>query len=80
MPLEAYVPQGELELIARVTVASNDTFLGTIDGVSVIYKPSAGEQPLWDFPDNDLARREVAAFLVSEAFGWNACARLPRLA
>ncbi|GAA4153996.1 SCO1664 family protein [Gryllotalpicola daejeonensis] len=36
----------------------------------MIYKPSAGEKPLWDFPDGDLAQREVAAYLVSEALGW----------
>ncbi|MGH2407656.1 MAG: SCO1664 family protein [Candidatus Limnocylindrales bacterium] len=35
-----------------------------------IYKPIAGERPLWDFPDGTLAHREVAAFLVSEAVGW----------
>jgi hypothetical protein len=34
------------------------------------YKPSKGEQPLWDFPDSTLAHREVAAYLVSEALGW----------
>ena len=37
----------------------------------VIYKPIAGEQPLWDFPDGCLAHREVAAYLVSQALGWN---------
>ena len=35
-----------------------------------IYKPSRGERPLWDFPANTLAAREVAAFLVSEAGDW----------
>ena len=51
-------------------IASNDTFVGTIDGTAVVYKPVAGEAPLWDFPDGTLAGREVSAFLVSEAFGW----------
>lgn len=36
-----------------------------------VYKPLRGEQPLWDFPHQTLARREVAAYLVSEALGWN---------
>ncbi|MDI5974293.1 SCO1664 family protein [Streptomyces sp. SL13] len=36
-----------------------------------VYKPVAGERPLWDFPDGDLASREVAAYLVSEATGWD---------
>ena len=38
---------------------------GEIDGVQVVYKPIAGERPLWDFPDGTLADREVAAYLVS---------------
>ena len=36
-----------------------------------VYKPVAGERPLWDFPDGTLAGREVAAYLVSEALGWD---------
>ena len=65
-----------LELSARVMSASNATFVGTYsapgaDPVEVVYKPSRGEKPLWDFPGNDLANREVAAYLVSEALGWN---------
>ena len=64
-------PEGELELTGRITTASNATFLGTIDGTTVVYKPVAGEQPLWDFADGTLANREAAAYLVSEAFGWN---------
>lgn len=62
---------GELELVGRITVASNATFLATIDGVQVVYKPVTGERPLWDFPDGTLANREAAAYLVSEAFGWD---------
>ncbi|WP_258068261.1 SCO1664 family protein [Pseudoclavibacter sp. RFBB5] len=65
-----------LELTARLMSASNATFVGTYsvpgaDPVDVVYKPSRGEKPLWDFPNNDLANREVAAYLVSEALGWN---------
>ena len=41
------------------------------DAVVAVYKPTAGERPLFDFPTGTLARREVAAFLVSEAGGWN---------
>jgi len=37
--------------------------------IDAIYKPHRGERPLWDFPDG-LYRREVAAFVVSEALGW----------
>ncbi|GAA0966156.1 SCO1664 family protein [Frigoribacterium faeni] len=65
----------ELELTARLTTASNATFLGLIGDREVVYKPSRGERPLWDFPDGDLARREVAAYLVSEALGWDVVPR-----
>ena len=36
-----------------------------------VYKPSKGEQPLWDFPDNTLALREVAAYHLSESLGFH---------
>ncbi|MBC7290397.1 MAG: SCO1664 family protein [Actinotalea sp.] len=61
---------GELALVGRITVASNATFVGRIGQTAVVYKPVAGERPLWDFPDRTLARREVAAYSVSEALGW----------
>jgi uncharacterized repeat protein (TIGR03843 family) len=66
---------GELDLTGRLLTASNATFQGTVslDGRSatVVYKPVAGERPLWDFPDGTLAQREYAAYLVSEALGWS---------
>jgi len=34
--------------------------------MAVIYKPVAGERPLWDFPDGNLAQREYAAYLISQ--------------
>ncbi|MEU6135202.1 SCO1664 family protein [Nocardioides sp. NPDC047086] len=61
----------ELVLVGRLTTASNATFLATIGGTEVVYKPIAGERPLWDFPDGRLAHREVAAYVVSEALGWS---------
>ncbi|MFK4639276.1 SCO1664 family protein [Paenarthrobacter histidinolovorans] len=61
----------ELKLTGRITTASNATFLGSIGDTQVVYKPIAGESPLWDFPDGALAHREVAAYLVSQALGWN---------
>ncbi len=39
--------------------------------IPVVYKPVAGERPLWDFPDRTLAHREVAAYLLAEAAGWS---------
>lgn len=61
----------QLRLLGRITTASNATFLGSIGDVKVVYKPMAGESPLWDFPEGFLAHREVAAYLVSQALGWN---------
>jgi uncharacterized repeat protein (TIGR03843 family) len=65
---------GELELIGRLWVSSNNALLGVVraDGVeaAVVHKPVIGERPLADFPDGTLARREVAAFTASEATGW----------
>jgi uncharacterized repeat protein (TIGR03843 family) len=62
---------GDLALHGRIMPASNATFLGEIAGIKVVYKPVAGERPLWDFPDGTLAGREVAAYAVSEAAGWD---------
>ena len=66
---------GELELKGQFMLGSNYTFLVNVqyDGeeLQAVYKPSKGEQPLWDFPDQTLAHREVAAYLVSQALGWD---------
>jgi hypothetical protein len=35
-----------------------------------IYKPRAGEAPLWDFPSGTLYQREYAAYVVSQFLGW----------
>jgi uncharacterized repeat protein (TIGR03843 family) len=67
--------RGDLELRGRILPASNAAFLAdaVLDEVQVacIYKPVAGERPLWDFPDGTLAARERAAYLVSDALGWD---------
>ena len=47
-------------------VGGPDTDPGLLHAV---YKPASGEQSLWDFPGG-LYRREVAAFVLSEALGW----------
>jgi uncharacterized repeat protein (TIGR03843 family) len=39
-------------------------------GLYAVWKPTAGERPLFDFPIGTLTHREVAAFVVSEALGW----------
>lgn len=63
-------PTGEVEVIGRIRSASNATFLARIEQVQVVYKPTAGERRLWDFPDETLAQRELATYLVSEELGW----------
>jgi hypothetical protein len=64
---------GELSVEGRLVDASNATFYCGVaaDGRSAacVYKPIAGERPLWDFPDGTLAEREVAAYEVSVAMG-----------
>jgi uncharacterized repeat protein (TIGR03843 family) len=66
---------GELELEGRLVDASNVTMFGKVASdageAACVYKPVAGERPLWDFPEGTLAGREVAAYRVSRAAGWN---------
>ncbi len=65
---------GRLEPVGLLPGASNDTFLATIseEGLETyaVYKPRDGEAPLWDFPEGTLYRREMAAYVISEALGW----------
>jgi hypothetical protein len=67
--------EGTLRVEGQFIYGSNYTFLATCrykgQKLTAVYKPLRGEQPLWDFPHQTLARREVAAFLVSEGLGWN---------
>ncbi|SDE98445.1 conserved hypothetical protein [Streptomyces griseoaurantiacus] len=66
--------EGELTVRGRIREASNAALYCTValEGreAACVYKPVAGERPLWDFPDGTLAEREVAAYEVSEATGW----------
>jgi uncharacterized repeat protein (TIGR03843 family) len=75
--------EGKLEIEGRLVDASNATLYCTITTsgrgagiakntkVACVYKPIAGERPLWDFPAGTLAGREVAAYLVSRSAGWD---------
>ncbi|QWC87042.1 SCO1664 family protein [Nocardioidaceae bacterium] len=68
--------RGELAVLGRIRPASNVAFLGEVETgagepVRCIYKPVSGEAPLWDFPHGQLAGRELASFLVSDALGWH---------
>jgi uncharacterized repeat protein (TIGR03843 family) len=66
---------GELQVEGRLVDASNVTMFCSVRGdggeAACVYKPEAGERPLWDFPDGTLAGREVAAYAVSRAGGFN---------
>jgi uncharacterized repeat protein (TIGR03843 family) len=65
-----FLQEGELCVTGRLVDASNATLFGKVTTdvgeTACIYKPVAGERPLWDFPDGTLADREFAAYLVSE--------------
>jgi len=62
-----------MEVHGRIAGSSNATLLVTCrlgsEELMAVYKPAKGERPLWDFPGG-LYRREVAAYLLSEALGW----------
>ena len=72
---ETFLRDGAIEVEGRLVDASNATLYVSVthDGSSAhaVYKPIRGERPLWDFPDGTLAFREVAAYEVSVATGWD---------
>ena len=64
---------GEVEVLGLLPYSSNYVFLarvGDSEKALAIYKPTKGERPLWDFPENTLAARELAAFRLSEYGEW----------
>lgn len=69
--VNAELLNSEIELVGRIVDASNASIFWKVGAVNAIYKPIAGERPLWDFTDGHLAWREVAAFQVSKALGLN---------
>jgi uncharacterized repeat protein (TIGR03843 family) len=73
--LRTAIQCGDYELKGQFTFGSNYTFLVSVHhegrDYPAVYKPLQGEQPLWDFPENTLAGREVAAYLISEALGFH---------
>ncbi len=72
-PLHA-LRQGDIALEGQFLWGSNYTFLVQVthesESYKAVYKPTRGERPLWDFPAASLAGREVAAYIMSEALGW----------
>jgi uncharacterized repeat protein (TIGR03843 family) len=67
--------KGQITIQGEFLWGSNYTFQVQVEHedktLQAVYKPTRGERPLWDFPKASLARREVAAFLVSEMLGWS---------
>lgn len=65
---------GELGVVGELRDSSNTALVVDCaldaDYCWAVYKPVAGEQPLFDFPPG-LHRRERAAFLLSEHLGWH---------
>ena len=64
---------GALSISGRLVDASNATLYAKCEvkerTLTCIYKPIAGERPLWDFPDGTLANREYLTFLISHWLG-----------
>ena len=73
--LKQVLEHGDLKIKGQFTLGSNYTFLVDVEyqgtTVPAVYKPTRGEQPLWDFEENTLALREVAAYVVSESLGFH---------
>jgi uncharacterized repeat protein (TIGR03843 family) len=74
-PSQTVLANGEIELKGQFTRGNNYTFLVNVcqagSEILAVYKPTRGEQPLWDFPESSLAGREVSAYLVSQALGFS---------
>lgn len=65
---------GEMGIVQQLVESSNIGFVVDFELDDAygwaVYKPEAGEQPLWDFPPG-LYKRERAAFVLSEYLGWH---------
>jgi uncharacterized repeat protein (TIGR03843 family) len=62
-------------VVGQLVNASNATLVVEGPDGRWVYKPTAGERPLWDFPTGTLAHRERAAYLLSELLGWGVVPR-----
>jgi uncharacterized repeat protein (TIGR03843 family) len=74
MTSERVLQEQPLQVLGRLPDSSNNALLCSIAGedgpIRVVYKPQAGEQPLWDFPSGTLSRREKAAAALDEILGF----------
>jgi uncharacterized repeat protein (TIGR03843 family) len=74
--LASLLSHSDLSVHGRLVDSSNNALVVEVANPSdstpvvAVYKPAAGEQPLWDFPNTALARREVAAYALAQGLGW----------
>lgn len=76
--IAASLSRGEMSIVGRLVDSSNAALVvkcqpvdqEQIPAIVAVYKPTAGERPLWDFHQDTLGHREVASYLLSEALGW----------
>lgn len=65
---------GQIAILGQIAQSSNATFLVEVTHNDIqhlaVYKPEYGERPLMDF-EPGLYRREMAAYRLSEALGWD---------
>jgi hypothetical protein len=72
----ALLRDAEFTAARLIPWGSNYSFAVALEGPDgrshlAIYKPQAGEAPLYDFPDGTLYQRELAAYLFSRWAGWD---------
>ena len=71
---ETWLRESPMQVLGRLPDSSNNALLCSIAAdtgpVRVVYKPQAGERPLWDFPSGTLCRREKAAAVLDDLLGW----------
>lgn len=68
--------ENSIRIIGELSNSSNGALLGEIkinddELFSIVIKPAVHENPLIDFEWGTLVKREVAAFELSKALGWN---------
>ncbi len=72
--VRAALTDGPLEVMRMLSGASNATLFCRVadasSAIDCVFKPVAGERPLWDFPDDTLSGREVAAYELSQLLSW----------
>ena len=68
--------KNDIRILSQLANSSNSALLGEIEiddnnYISVVVKPAMYENPLFDFEWGTLSKREVCAFELSKALGWD---------